>query len=154
MMTEVEWPAELVAVYEERYSDLVKLAYLLLGTRALAEEVVQDAFIAVRSQWKGVRTSPIGYVRQAVVNGARGRLRRRDVETRLQPDPPPPTATADLVDLRDALRRLPWPERTAIVMRFWADVPDEETAAVLGCRVGTVRSHISRGVARLRKEIR
>ncbi len=153
MGTQTDWPDELVALYQTQYRGYVKLAYLLLGTRAAAEEVVQEAFIAVRARWESVATSPGGYVRQAVVNGANQRRRRHEVEERLRPDPPPLDAPEDLVDLRDALARLPWAQRTAIVLRYWADLPDEETAAALGCRTGTVRSHISRGVAQLRKEV-
>jgi RNA polymerase sigma factor (sigma-70 family) len=147
------WPDELVALYQEQYVGYVQLAYLLVGSAALADEIVQDAFVVARSRWADIRTSPGGYVRQVVVNGARGRLRRLRTEDAYRLDPPPPDATADLIDLRDALRRLPLPQRTAIVLRYWAQVPDEETAAVLHCRVGTVRSHLSRGIARLRKEL-
>lgn len=147
------WPDELVALYREQYVGYAQLAYLLAGSTAVADEIVQDAFLAVRRRWDAVRTSPGGYLRQAVVNGARARLRRERVEDRHSWDPAPPDAPAELVELRDALARLPLPQRTAIVLRFWADLPDEETAAILQCRVGTVRSHISRGVAALRKEL-
>lgn len=87
------------------------------------------------------------------MNGAHARTRCRRVEDPHRPDPPPPDAPADLVELRDALGRLPWEQRAAIVLRFWVDLPDEQTAAVLGCATGTVRSHISRGVSVLRKEL-
>jgi RNA polymerase sigma-70 factor (sigma-E family) len=147
------WPDELVALYREQYVGYAQLAFLLTGSAAAAEEIVQDAFLAVRRRWDEVRTSAGGYVRQAVVNGARARLRRRRVEDRYEEDPPPPNAPTELVELRDVLSRLPLPQRTALVLRFWADLPDEETAAILQCRVGTVRSHISRGVAHLRKEL-
>lgn len=147
------WPDELVALYRDQYVGYAQLAYLLTGSAATADEIVQDAFLAVRRQWHSVQTSFGGYLRQAVVNGARSHLRRSRVEDKHQWDPPPPGAPAELVELRDALSRLPLPQRTAIVLRFWADLPDEETAAILRCRVGTVRSHISRGVAELRKEL-
>lgn len=147
------WPADLVAVYEAEYVGFVQLAFLLLGSRALAEETVQDAFLAVRQRWQRVQRSAGGYVRQAVVNGARARLRRSRVEERHLIEAVPPDAPADLVELREALRHLSSDQRTAIVLRYWADLPDEETAAILGCRVGTVRSHISRGLAQLRREI-
>lgn len=149
----VQWPEELVVLYESEYVGLVQLAYLLLGSAAVADEVVQDAFLAVRERWHAIDSSPGGYVRRTVVNGARMRLRRDRIEARRLLDPPPVDAPADLIDVRDALARLPVPQRTAIVLRFWAQLPDEETAAVLGCRVGTVRSHISRGIATLRKEL-
>ncbi|HVF74676.1 MAG TPA: SigE family RNA polymerase sigma factor [Acidimicrobiales bacterium] len=147
------WPEELVELYAAQYVGYVQLAFLLVGSAALADEIVQDAFVVARGRWADIRTSPGGYVRQVVVNGARGRLRRMRTEDAYRLDPPPPDATADLIDLRDALRRLPPPQRTAIVLRYWAQLPDEETATILDCRVGTVRSHISRGIAQLRKEL-
>lgn len=152
VLTEL-WPPGLVALYKDQYKSYVQLAYLLTGSQVAAEDAVQDAFVAVRARWSNIETSPGGYVRTAVTNAAHARLRRQGVEARRMPDPPPPNAPADLVDLRDAVNRLPWPERVAVVLRYWADVPDEETARVLKCRPGTVRSHISRGVARLRKEL-
>lgn len=156
MTREVEaadWPVELVQLYEEQYVQLVRLAFLVVGSRAAADEIVQDAFLATRAKWGAIRTSPGGYVRQTVVNGARGLLRRHDLERRHLPDPPPSDAPADLVDLRDALARLSMQQRTAIVLRYWAQLPDDETAALMQCRVGTVRSHLSRGIAILRKEL-
>ena len=152
VVTEV-WPRALVDLYERDYVGFVQLAYLLTGSRLAAEDAVQDAFVAVRSKWSQIETSPGGYVRTAVVNAARARVRRSEVEDRHRPDPPPPDAPTDLIELRDSVNRLPWPERVAVVLRFWADVPDEDTAQLLGCRPGTVRSHVSRGVARLRKEL-
>lgn len=149
----MEWPAALVEFYDDEFVGLVRLAYLLVGSTAVAEEVVQDAFVACRERWGGIRSSPGGYVRSAVVNGARARTRRGWVEARHRPDPPPPDAPSELLELRDALSRLSWEQRTAIVLRFWVDLPDEQTAEVMGCAPGTVRSHISRGVAALRKEL-
>jgi RNA polymerase sigma factor (sigma-70 family) len=157
VMTEVAevgaWPDELVALYQDQYASYVQLAFLLLGSRAVAEEVVQDAFVVTRDRWATITTTPGGYVRAVVVNGARGRLRRRGVEERHVVDAPPPGAATDLIELRDSLARLSLPQRTAIVLRYWAGAPDDEIADVLGCRPATVRSHLARGLARLRKEI-
>lgn len=147
------WPDELLDVYRAEYEGFVRLAYLLVGSTSLAEEIVQDAFVAVHPRWAEVRSSPGGYVRTAVLNGAKTTLRRRDVERRHAPDPPPPGATDDLVELRDAVLRLDWPKRVAVILRYWADLPDDVTAEVLGCRPATVRSHLARGVARLREEL-
>jgi RNA polymerase sigma factor (sigma-70 family) len=148
-----QWPPELLAVYRSEYDGFVRLAYLLLGSTHLAEEVVQEAFLGAQSAWERVRTSPGGYVRSAVVNGAKGALRRQGVEERHRPDPPPPGAPEELVDLRDSLLRLPLAQRSAIALRYWADLPDDETAEILGCRPATVRSHIARGVAQMRREM-
>lgn len=149
------WPDELVALYEDQYAGFVQLAFLLLGSRAAAEEVVQDAFVIARDRWPSITGSPGGYLRSVVVNGARGRLRRRGIEDRHAAlDPPPPGASTDLIELRDSLVKLSVPQRTAIVLRYWAKAPDDEIADALGCRPATVRSHLARGLARLRKEIR
>jgi len=151
--TTTQWPQDFLAVYRSEYDGFVRLAYLLLGSTHLAEEVVQDAFLQARSRWDQVRSSPGGYVRAAVVNGAKGALRRQGVEERHRPDPPPPGVPEELVDLRDSLLRLPLAQRGAIALRYWADLPDEETAEILGCRPATVRSHIARGVAQMRREL-
>lgn len=147
------WPDDLVALYRNGYSDYVRLGYLLLGSRQLAEEAVQDAFIACAPRWESVTTSPGGYVRTAVVNACRARMRRGRVESLHQPDPPPADAPADLVDLRDSLARLPWAQQVAIVLRYWGGHSDAEIASTLDCRPATVRSHLARGLARLRKDL-
>ena len=147
------WPDELVTLYRSGYGDYVRLGYLLLGSRHLAEEAVQDAFIACAPHWGDVRSSPGGYVRTAVVNACRARLRRGRLEAQHNPDPPPPHAPADLVDLRDSLSRLSWPQQVAVVLRYWGDHSDDEIAVALDCRPATVRSHLARGLARLRKDL-
>lgn len=147
------WPSGLVQLYEEQYVDYVRLAFLLSGSREVAEDAVQEAFVAARARWGGIRSSEGGYVRSCVVNAVHARQRRSGIEDRHRSGPLPPETPFELVELRDALQRLPWRQRVAIVCRFWADIPDDETAELLGCRLGTVRSHISRGVAALREEL-
>jgi len=147
------WPDELVALYRRSYRPLVQQAYLLLGSRAEAEEVVQDAVVALHGRWAQVR-APESYLRRSVVNGAFGRLRRRAVaERRPPPDPAPAGAPSHLVELRDVLLRLPARQRAAIVLRHVADLPDDEIASILGCRRSTVRSLVARGLAALRLEV-
>jgi RNA polymerase sigma factor (sigma-70 family) len=148
----VEWPAELVHVYERHYRQLVRAAYLLLGNRAEAEEVVQDAVVALFRRWTTVRDAE-PYLRRSVVNHALGRLRHREVVARRAPDPPPPDAPSYLVELRDVLLGLPERQRAAIVLRHVADLHDDEIAEILGCRRATVRSLVARGLATLRLEV-
>ena len=146
------WPDDLVALYRRDYRALVRHAYLLVGSRAEAEEVVQDAVVQLRLHWDDVR-APERYLRRSVVNGAFGLLRRREVAERRQPDPPPPDEPSHLVELRDVLLGLPERQRAVIVLRHVADLPDEEIAEILGCRRSTVRSLAARALAALRLEV-
>jgi RNA polymerase sigma factor (sigma-70 family) len=145
------WDGDLVEVYRVGYGKLVRLAYLLTGHAGVAEEVVQDAFVATHRA--GVRPrDPYPYVRRAVVNRCRSWGRRYTVERAHRPHPPDP---ADLAadEMWDALAALTERQRVAIVLRFYEDMPDERIAAVLDCRQSTVRSAIHRGLQSLRRVI-
>ena len=146
-----DWPADLAALYSDRRTALVRVAYLLTSDAEAAEEIVQDAVIAVRARWADVE-EPGAYLRTAVVNGSRSWLRRQRTRRSHRPDPAPVTELgAD--ELWDALVVLRPRERAAIVLRFYEDLPEDEIALVLDCRPTTVRSLVHRGLARLRKEI-
>ncbi|MEM9562442.1 MAG: SigE family RNA polymerase sigma factor [Actinomycetota bacterium] len=145
------WPAPLVDLYRSERTGLVRLAYLLTGEAEAAEEIVQDAFIATRTAWSGVR-NPLPYVRRAVVNRAKSWGRHQRVVRAHQPTGPVPTPfEAD--ELWDALGRLNERQRAAIVLRYYEDLPHRDIAELLGCRPATVRTAIHRGLARLGKEI-
>jgi RNA polymerase sigma-70 factor (sigma-E family) len=148
----VTWPSGFEERYQGDYRALVQVAYLLLGSHHEAEEVVQDAFVGLRSRWDDV-DNPGGYLRRSVVHGSYGVLRRRAVAERHQPDPAPDGQPDQLVELRDVVLALPWKQRAAIVLRYVADLPDEEIAAALGCRRATVRSHVARGLSAIRSEV-
>jgi RNA polymerase sigma-70 factor (sigma-E family) len=140
-----------VALYKERYDPMVRLAYLLTGQQAIAEELVQDAFVSVHRSWERA-TNPPAYLRTAVVNACRSWGRRQTLERLRKPAPPDPsTLVAD--EMWDVLLTLPPRQRAAIVLRFYEDLPDEEIAALLGCKVPTVRTAVFRGLEKLRKEI-
>jgi RNA polymerase sigma factor (sigma-70 family) len=146
--------ADLAALYEREQPAMVRLACLLVGSRALAEEVVQDAFAAVGERWAQL-DNPGGYLRTTVVNGCRMLLRRRDTERRHAAgnDTTTVDAPTELVELRDALDRLSDRERAVVVLRYFVDLPDAEIAQVLECRDATVRSLAHRALAKLRKEL-
>jgi len=146
------WPSALVRAYEQHGAAFTQVAFMVLGSRAEAEEVVHEAVMATLRNWPQVR-EPVPYLRRAVVNGARGVLRRREIAERFRPDVPPPSAPEQLVELRDLLLALPLRQREALVLRFVADLDDEETAAILGCRRATVRSLVARGLTTIRKEL-
>ncbi len=147
-----DWPDELVSLFRQTYRTNVRLVYAMVGSRQEAEEVVQDSFIELRRRWHDIDT-PVAYLRRTVANRAIAVLRRREIAGRHAIDPPPPEEPERLVELRDALLGLPDRQRVAIVMRFIADLDDEAIAEALDCRVGTVRSLISRGLTTLRAEV-
>ena len=149
---------EFDALYRERWADLVRLGVLLVGGTALAEDVVQDAFVNTYRRWSRMRDLPgaAAYVRTAVVNGCRSAHRRRTVAVAAQPALHAPTTTdptARVVDelgpLRAALAALPRRQREVIVLRYWAELSEAEIAEALGVSRGTVKASASRGRASL-----
>jgi RNA polymerase sigma-70 factor (sigma-E family) len=155
-----EVDAAVTLLFDEQYTRMLRVAAALLGDFASAEDVVQDAFLAVHSAWPRIadKAEVSGYLHRCVVNGARSRLRRRAVAQRLRPvrgrDVPSAeeTALGQLSDTRllDALRGLPRCEREAVVLRYYVDLSEREAAAALGVRPGSVKGYASRGMARLR----
>jgi RNA polymerase sigma-70 factor (sigma-E family) len=142
---------DLAQVFQDRYEPMVRLAYLVTADRGAAEEVVQDAFLALHRHWGNV-DQPSAYLRTAVVNGCTSWGRRQTLARERQTAGPESTPfVAD--EMWDALKRLPERQRTAIVLRYYADLPEAEIADLLQCRRATVRSVIRRGIAALRKEI-
>jgi RNA polymerase sigma-70 factor (sigma-E family) len=145
------WADPLVQLYRDRYEPMVRLAYLMTGSRDVAEELVQDAFLNVHRSWRRV-TNPNAYLRTAVVNACNSWGRRKTLELHRRPAPPDPAMlVAD--EMWDTLQVLPTRQRAAIVLRYYEDLPDAQIAELLGCREATVRTAIHRGLARLRKEI-
>ena len=134
---------------------MVRLATLMVGSRAIAEEVVQDAFASVSERWNGLER-PGAYLRTTVVNGCSQTLRRRSVEDRHRPDTLEITGEIPerLIELRGALDRLTDRQRIVMVLRYFVDMPDEEIAQMLDVRPSTVRSLAHRALAVLRKELR
>lgn len=146
-------PSSLAALFDRHYAGLVRLACLLVDSNDLAEDCVQDAFVRVHRRWERI-DDPVAYLRTAVLNAARDHLRRQRVRRAFRPDPVAQESIPELDDQFDApLRRLSERRRTAIVLRYYADLPDDEIAEHLGCRRATVRSLIHRGLEDLRKEV-
>lgn len=145
------WPSELVELYQDRRTDLVRIAYLMTSRASVAEELVQEAFMSARPQVDNVG-SLYAYVRAAVVNNARSWHRRQEVERRLRPAAPA-HVMLEADEMWDALHRLEVRRRAAIVLRFYEQLPDSEIAEILGCELPTVRTLVFRGLQDLRKEI-
>ncbi len=140
--------------YRREYEHAVRLAWLLTGSRAGAEDVVQDAMSGVYSSFEQVE-SATGYLRRAVVNRARSwqrdERRQRDRLTLLAHERP----GIDTVDreLLDAVGQLPYRQRVVVVTRYWGGWSEHEISRALGCRPGTVKSLASRALSRLRTEV-
>ena len=142
----------LAHLYREHHDRLVKLAYLMTGSNAIAEELVQDAFVRAHGKLDRSR-NPAAYLRTAVVNQCRSHLRRRSLERSKPVEPPRPEQPAEIDEMWDALSRISPKRRAALVLRFYEDLPINEIAAVLCCRPGTVKSMIHRGLRELRSEV-
>ena len=133
------------------YRALVRLAALLVRDTPTAEEVVQDAFVAMHGGWQRLRDAEkaLAYLRQAVVNRSRSVLRHRTVIDKNMQKAPPDMPSAEhgaLVLLERhavvaALRTLPERQREAIVLRYYADLSEAEIAASMGISRGAVKSH-------------
>lgn len=147
----VPWDEGLVGVYHERYRDLVGLAYLITGQSAIAEEMVQDAFVAAHRSGTELR-DPYAYVRTTVVNRCYS-WGRRFARERGRDERPPDPAELAADEMGDALATLKDRQRIAIVLRFYEDLPDERIAEILDCRPATVRTSIHRGLRSLRRVI-
>lgn len=138
-------------VYSAAYRELLRVAYVLTGSGAAAEDVVHDVFCRVGPRIAQL-DNPVAYLRVAVVNQCRSIHRRAARAPRLAA--PEPVLDGRLVELQDALRGLNERRRTAIVLRYLCDLPDDEIADLIGCRPGTVRTLIHRGLAELRAVIK
>lgn len=138
------------AVYHAAYRELLRVAFVLTGSGAAAEDVVHDVFCRVGPRIAELE-NPVPYLRVAVVNQCRSIHRRVVRAPRLQA--PEPFLDGRLIELQDALRSIGGRQRTAIVMRYLCDLPDHEIADLIGCREATVRTLIHRGLAELRAVI-
>ncbi|CAN5540410.1 SigE family RNA polymerase sigma factor [soil metagenome] len=142
---------------------LVRSAYLLTGDRASAEDLVQETFARLYPRWERVAqaTVPAAYVRRCLtnnfINSRRGKnsAAAREILTAEYPQWPSVTDVANQVSdaalVTGLLKTLPARQRAVLVMRFFHDLSDEQIAADLGIRLGTVRSIVSRSLAALRE---
>jgi RNA polymerase sigma-70 factor (sigma-E family) len=152
----------ITVLHREQYRSLVRLASLLLGDVGASEEVVQDAFVKLQLRWGGLRdiSKAPAYLRSAVLNGARSRLRHKKVRERY--DARRSASAADAASAESgamasedhrrvvaALRRLPDRQREALALKFYLDLSEAEIADSMGCSTGSVKTHVHRGIATL-----
>ena len=138
---------------------LLRTAYLLTGNASAAEELVQETLVHLYPKWDKVEAAEvsIAYVRRSLTNTFLNERRKpssRDIVLDAVPERYDPRDVTDRLADRDEiwmlLKTLPERQRAALVLRFFHDLPDEQIAETLGCRIGTVRSLISRGLATMR----
>lgn len=150
-------------LYQTSAVSLIRLAYVMLGDRPSAEDVVQEAFCDLYRRWDRLAEadSALYYVRASVLNGCRSVLRRRVVRRRgVAYELPAVSAEAVVLSGEErqevirALGRLPHRQREALVLRFYLDLPDEEIARVMGIRQSTVRSNAHRGLEALGRALK
>lgn len=169
-----------VALYAGSYAAMVRLAYALTGSREIAEDLVQDSFVRLHRHWVDVR-QPHAYLQRAVVNACRSNHRRKVLARRHEGGSAAPSSSAPAsedrrdsgaadvpaedevgeavgaasvaAELMKALNGLPYRQKAALVLRFYADLSEAEIAGILRCRPGTVGSLVHRGLDRMREVV-
>ncbi len=154
--------AAVETLYLAHWDRMVRLSVLLVHDQGAAEEIVQDAFVALHQKWHRLddHDRAVAYLRQAVVNRSRSALRHRGVVHRYlarqaTPEPVPGADDAALGSARrsrvlEGLRALPRRQREVLALRYYLDLSEAEIATTLGISRGAVKSHASRGSAALR----
>ena len=157
---------QVTLLYRIHGMDLIRIAAVMLGSRASAEDAVQDAFCGLFRRWNQLADprNALPYVRSAVMNRCRSELRRRArLERRADQNHRPlgaesPEQLAILGeehrDVLAALRRLPERQREVLILRYFMDLPEPEIAAAMGISQGTVKSTTSRAIAALARELK
>jgi RNA polymerase sigma factor (sigma-70 family) len=142
--------AQLDVLYRVEYAGMVRLAYTLLASDAEAEEIVQDSLIEVYRRWHEIR-KPGAYLRCTVVSRCRSALQRR----KMHPSYPAeaPCVSAEASELWDVLIRLSDDQRMVVVLRYYGGYAASDIATMLEMPAATVRSHLRRGLATLKKEL-
>lgn len=142
--------------FRSTYADAVRLAHLLTGDRWAAEDIAQDTYTRLHGRFATLDNAD-AYLRVSLVNAAQSFHRSRGREAaRLQRLSAGVAVAADpeAAELLDAVDHLPYRQKAVVVLRYYADLSENEIAAAIGCRPGTVKSLASRALTRLSKEIR
>ena len=154
-MTDPTTPDDFESFYRLRWDGAVRLGRVLVGENAVAEQLAQDVFLGMRGRWSTIAT-PDAYLRRSLVNRAQNharRARREVVTSDVDPAALGSTSVAEVDELWPLVQDLPHRYRAALVLRFYEDLSEREIAEALGCRPGTVKSLIHRGLARLREQL-
>lgn len=141
-------------LYRSQRANIVRLARLLTGSTAHAEDLAHEAFVRVYRRGSPIE-EPVTFLRTVTVNVCRNWHRNAQRE-RLRMERHGPAAdhvTPQARELDASLARLPYPERAVIVLRYWLDLSEAQIADALACRPGTVKSRHARALRKLNKEI-
>jgi RNA polymerase sigma factor (sigma-70 family) len=155
------------ALFRDHHAELVRLAVLMTGDRASAEDIVQDVFARLCTRdYLPEASGALAYARAAVLNGCRSALRRRTVARRFggardatAADVTQRSAESEALLAEDrrevlaALAGLSRRRREVLLLRYWLGLPEAEIAAILGVSPGTVKSTAARGIAALAREL-
>jgi RNA polymerase sigma factor, sigma-70 family/RNA polymerase sigma-70 factor, sigma-E family len=167
------WAADqaLTDLYAAHWHSLVRLSWLLVGDQHLAEETVQDAFVAMHSHWSQLRNHDLAlaYLRRSVVNSSRSVLRHRMVEDRYLSAETSKLTAHGITDepsaeeralehatgtqLVAALGRLPRRQREVLTLRYYLDLSEAQIADALSISAGSVKAHAHRGLTALRSDV-
>jgi RNA polymerase sigma-70 factor (sigma-E family) len=158
-MTRAPTDAEFAEFVTEVWSSMFSTAYLLLGDRGLAEDLVQTSLAKTYIAWPRIRDvgSAPAYAHKTLVNTASGWFRlkswRRELPTNVLPEMSYEAELEDRAAVRDVLQKLSPRQRAVIVLRYYRDLSVEDTAAVLGCSPGTVKSQTSDAIKKMRAHL-
>ena len=149
-------------LFDEHYGPLCRLAFVIIGNRALAEEIVMEALLRTFSGFGRLRDPQRAdvYLRRAVINLSRSGIRRRMLERRVSAEnrepgvAPAGRVPEDVAVVWAAVRELPERQRACVVLRYYEDLPEARIAEVLDCSVGTVKSQLSKARAKLTSALR
>ena len=156
--------ASFSALYERHAPPAFRLAYLLTGERELAEDLVQDAFVKMLGRFEDLRRPDAfeAYLRRTIINLSHSTFRRRRLERAYAAREGRQVATAPATggpevttedELWHRLHRLAPRQRAALVLRYYLDLPERDTAEALGCSLRSVKSLVSRGLGALRDQL-
>jgi RNA polymerase sigma factor (sigma-70 family) len=146
-------PSEsLELLYRTHRLPMLRLARLMTDSPAVAEEIVQEAFIRF-ARSRGNKDEPAAYLRVIVVNMCRSQQRRTLIERRFAPKAALHSGMPEIDETWDLVRKLPFRQRAAVMLRYYEDLSEADIARVLQCRPGTVKSTLNRGLTALRKAL-
>jgi RNA polymerase sigma factor (sigma-70 family) len=141
------------SVYASQRGGMVRLAYVIVGSKEVAEELTQEAFARLHQRWDQVE-NPVAFLRTVVTNLCRSEARRAERERRRVAESSIAIVGDPEIDETWALVcRLPFRQRAVLALRYYADLPEAEIAEILDCRLGTVKSTHHRAIAKLREEL-
>ena len=139
-------------LYRTQRLSMLRLARLMTDSPAVAEEIVQEAFIRF-ARSRGNKDEPAAYLRVIVVNMCRSQQRRTLIERRFAPKIALHSGMPEIDETWDLVRKLPFRQRAAVMLRYYEDLSEADIARVLKCRPGTVKSTLNRALAALRKAL-